>query len=60
VLLLRVTGNVVPTSPIYVTLMMEEVRFTVTSVLTRAAVHKMAEDSDLHIGGSSVGVGTGY
>jgi hypothetical protein len=33
---LLVTANVVPTSPILITLMMETVRFCETSVLTRA------------------------
>jgi hypothetical protein len=47
VLLLLVTGNVVPNSPIHVTLMMEAIRFSETAVLIRATRHHIPEDGIL-------------
>jgi hypothetical protein len=44
VLRLLVTANVVPRSPILVTLMMEDIRSSKTSVLTRARRRLIAED----------------
>jgi hypothetical protein len=42
---LLVTANVVPSSPILVTLMMEALSSSVTSVLTRATRGYISEDS---------------
>jgi hypothetical protein len=44
VLRLLVTTNVVPSSPIIVTLMMEAIRTSVTAVLTRATRRNIPED----------------
>jgi hypothetical protein len=48
VLRLLVTANIVPSSPILGTLMMEAIRFSETSVLRRAARRNTSEDSILH------------
>jgi hypothetical protein len=45
--LLLVTANVVPSSPIFLTLIME-LRFTETSVITIAAMRHMPNDGILH------------
>jgi hypothetical protein len=48
VLWLLVTANVVPSSPILVTLMMEAMHSSKTSVLSRATQHNIPEDGILH------------
>jgi hypothetical protein len=47
VLQLLVSANVIPSSPILVTLMMEAIRFSETSVLTRATQRNFPEDGIL-------------
>jgi hypothetical protein len=45
---LLVTDNVVPSSPILVTLIMEALSSSETSVLIRATLHNIAEDAILY------------
>jgi hypothetical protein len=45
---LLVTANVVPSSPILVTVMTEAIRSSETSVLTRATQRNISEDGILH------------
>jgi hypothetical protein len=47
VFLLLLTANVVPSSPSLVTLMMEAIRYSETSVLTRATHRNIPQDSIL-------------
>jgi hypothetical protein len=46
---LLVTANVVPSSPMFVTLMMEALRFSDTSILTRTTRRNIPEDDILHL-----------
>jgi hypothetical protein len=48
VLRLLLTANIVPSSLILYTLMMEAVRSSVTSILTRTIRHNVPEDDILH------------
>jgi hypothetical protein len=45
---LLVTANVVPSSPILITLTMEALQFSETSVLTRAKRRNFPEDGTVH------------
>jgi hypothetical protein len=46
---LLVTANVVPSWPILITFMMEELRSSETLVLTRATRRKIPDDDNLHL-----------
>jgi hypothetical protein len=48
VLRFLVSANVVPSSPILVTLMMEAIRSSKTSVLARATLYNIPEDGIFH------------
>jgi hypothetical protein len=48
VLRLLITADVVPSSPILIILMMEAIRSSETSILTRAARHNIREDDIPH------------
>jgi hypothetical protein len=45
---LLLTANIVPSSPILVALIMEALRSSETSVLTRASRRNISEEGDLH------------
>jgi hypothetical protein len=52
----KVTANVVSSSPILVTLMMEALSFSKTSVLTRATQHNIPEDAIFSLNESVYGM----
>jgi hypothetical protein len=45
---LLVTASVVPSSLIFVTLLMEAIRFSETSIITRTTLYHIPEDGILH------------
>jgi hypothetical protein len=49
VLRLLVTANIIPSSPLFVTLMMEAIRSYETSALTRATRRNIAENGIFHV-----------